>query len=272
MTDTEVGRRDFSSPQARAPARSDPTGSGWRWGAEGLVASLSRVISDSLMSHTHQVFGVFMTPTCRSLLTPLNLSRQTDLINIMIKALKESLAPRKLSYRSGRGLFFRSLLSVTPSGSSALWVTCVAVGPGQEAFPKSDVLPAHGKTSSCRDGVSSGFLCQEPVEDDGSQREGGHVVTRAPETFHPRHTSALAALFSRSFFDMKLLLALTKNISLRAMAASPPEKERDVCGGNSLENVNLCHERDGDERHGARTRFLSASPVYFRFTFELFVS
>lgn len=94
MTDTEVGRRDFSSPQARAPARSDPTGSGWRWGAEGLVASLSRVISDSLMSHTHQVFGVFMTPTCRSLLTPLNLSRQTDLINIMIKALKESLAPR----------------------------------------------------------------------------------------------------------------------------------------------------------------------------------
>lgn len=56
--------------------------------------SLSRVISDGLMSHTHQVFGVFMTPTCRSLLTPLNLSRQTDLINIMIKAQKESLALR----------------------------------------------------------------------------------------------------------------------------------------------------------------------------------
>lgn len=64
---------------------------------------------------------------------------------------------------SHMGLFFRSLSSVTLSDSSALWVTCVAVGPGQEAFPKSDVLPAHGKTSSCRDGVSSGFLCQEPV-------------------------------------------------------------------------------------------------------------
>lgn len=90
MTDTEVGRRDFSSPQARAPARSDPTGSV----QSRLSLSLSRVISDGLMSHTHQVFGVFMTPTCRSLLTPLNLSRQTDLINIMIKAQKESLALR----------------------------------------------------------------------------------------------------------------------------------------------------------------------------------
>lgn len=58
-----------------------------RFGTE----SLSRVIDDSLMSHTHQVFDAFVTPTCRSLLTPLNLSRQTDLINIMIK---ESLAPR----------------------------------------------------------------------------------------------------------------------------------------------------------------------------------
>lgn len=61
------------------------------------------------------------------------------------------------------GLFFGSFWSVTLSDSSALWVTCVAVGPGQEAFPKSDVLPAHGKTSSCRDGVSSGFLCQGAV-------------------------------------------------------------------------------------------------------------
>lgn len=86
MTDTEVGRRDFSSPQAElALDHSDPTGS---------VSSLSRVISDGLMSRTHQVFGAFMTPTCRSLLTPLNLSRQTDLINIMIKAQKESLALR----------------------------------------------------------------------------------------------------------------------------------------------------------------------------------
>ncbi len=86
MTDTEVGQRDFSSPQAElALARSDPTGS---------VSSLTRVISDGLMSHTHQVFGAFVTPTCRSLLTLLNLSRQTDLINIMIKAQKESLALR----------------------------------------------------------------------------------------------------------------------------------------------------------------------------------
>jgi len=38
MTDTEVGQRDFSSPQAELVlARSDPTGS---------VSSLTRVISD----------------------------------------------------------------------------------------------------------------------------------------------------------------------------------------------------------------------------------